>query len=93
MNGLRTELYRAGLVRSIDQRVLGGVCGGLARRVGVTPFVMRLIVVLSMILLPGSQLLLYPLAWWLMPDETFVPAPVPPVTPGQVPPSVPPSGM
>ena len=57
----------APLVRTED-RWIGGVCGGLARRFGTTPNTMRLIFVLSC-LLPGPQFLAYLVLWVLVPDE------------------------
>ncbi|WP_153397217.1 PspC domain-containing protein [Ornithinicoccus halotolerans] len=56
-----------GLVRSRD-RVIAGVCAGLARRFGMSPTTMRLIFVLS-ILLPGPQVVIYLVLWLIMPDE------------------------
>ena len=76
MNDIRQSLAQHGLVRSRDQRVLGGVCAGLGRRFGLTPWVSRLVFVLLLLVVPGSQILVYPILWILMPsDETFgVPA-------------------
>ena len=56
------------LVRPRDDRWIGGVCSGLARRFGISPNVMRLIFVVS-ILLPGPQVLIYIILWILMPSE------------------------
>jgi len=50
------------------KRVLGGVCAGLARRFGVSPFIVRLLFVVSCVL-PGPQFLLYIALWILMPSE------------------------
>ncbi len=61
--------YREGLVRPRDGRILGGVCAGLGRRFGFTPWQARILFVLLLILIPGSQLLVYPLLWVLMPSE------------------------
>lgn len=68
MNDVRQSLARQGLVRSHD-RVLGGVCAGIGRRFGLTPWVSRLLFVLLLMVVPGSQLLIYPVLWILMPDE------------------------
>jgi phage shock protein PspC (stress-responsive transcriptional regulator) len=51
-----------------DERWIAGVCGGLARRFGITPNQMRLIFVISC-LLPGPQFVVYLVLWVLMPDE------------------------
>ena len=67
-----------GLVRPRDQRVLGGVCAGLGRRFGIGPWVARLLFVLVLMVLPGSQLLIYPVLWILMPaEESLAPAAYP----------------
>ena len=75
MNDIRQSFARYGLVRSRDQRVLGGVCAGLGRRFGLAPWTARLLFVLLLLVIPGSQLLVYPILWILMPsDESVVPA-------------------
>jgi phage shock protein PspC (stress-responsive transcriptional regulator) len=56
------------LVRPRNNRWIGGVCSGLARRFGISANVMRLIFVVS-ILLPGPQVLIYIILWILMPSE------------------------
>ncbi|MEU9124090.1 PspC domain-containing protein [Streptomyces sp. NPDC048506] len=58
----------AALVRPHDNRMIAGVCAGLARRFGTTPTTMRVIFVLSC-LLPGPQFLLYLALWILLPSE------------------------
>jgi phage shock protein C len=62
-----------GLVRPRDGRVLGGVCAGVGRRFGLSPWIARLLFVLLLMVLPGSQLLVYPLLWILMPSEESLP--------------------
>lgn len=57
-----------GLVRPKDDRVIAGVCSGLARRFGTTSTTMRVLFVLSL-LLPGPQVLIYLALWVLMPEE------------------------
>ena len=49
-------------------RVIAGVCSGLARRFGVSPNTVRAIFVISC-LLPGPQFLVYIALWILMPNE------------------------
>lgn len=84
MNDIRQTFARHGLIRSQDHRVLGGVCAGLGRRLGLTPWTARLVFVLALLVVPGSQILVYPLLWILMPsdDSAGVPVhrPAPPVT-------------
>lgn len=57
-----------GLRRSLNDRWLGGVCGGLARFTGVDSWVWRLGFAL-MVILAGTGLLLYVLLWILVPAE------------------------
>jgi phage shock protein PspC (stress-responsive transcriptional regulator) len=64
-----------GLVRPIEGRVLGGVCAGLGRRFGPSPWTARLLFVLVLMVLPGSQILIYPILWILMPSEDLVAVP------------------
>ncbi|MFC4003602.1 PspC domain-containing protein [Prauserella oleivorans] len=56
------------LTRSRDDRMIAGVCGGLARRVGWRPRNMRLLFLVSCVL-PGPQFLLYLVLWFVMPDD------------------------
>jgi phage shock protein PspC (stress-responsive transcriptional regulator) len=60
---------RQGLVRPRQGRILGGVCAGLARRFGMSPAMMRILFVVTLIVIPGSQIIVYPLLWILMPSE------------------------
>ncbi|HEY3438115.1 MAG TPA: PspC domain-containing protein [Actinotalea sp.] len=62
-------MYRQGLVRPFEGRVLGGVCAGLGRRFGLEPWPARLLFVLILMIIPGSQILIYPVLWILMPSE------------------------
>ncbi|PVG84529.1 PspC domain-containing protein [Nocardioides gansuensis] len=72
MNQIQERLAHQGLVRTRDGRILGGVCAGLARRFGIAPWTARLLFVLLLMVLPGSQVLVYPLLWILMPSEEAV---------------------
>lgn len=56
------------LVRPRDNRMIAGVCAGLARRFGMSPGLVRLLFVLSL-LLPGTQVIVYLALWIIMPDE------------------------
>ncbi len=69
MSDVRTNFRNQGLVRPRDTRVLGGVCAGLGRRFGLGPWAARLLFVLLLMVLPGSQLIVYPILWILMPNE------------------------
>jgi phage shock protein PspC (stress-responsive transcriptional regulator) len=59
-----------GLVRPRDDRMIAGVCAGVARRFGLSATTVRLLFVLSL-LLPGPQVLVYLALWVLMPDEPW----------------------
>lgn len=69
MNDLHQSFAQQGLVRPRDERVLGGVVAGLGRRFGIAPWPARLLFVLVLMVVPGSQILVYPLLWILMPSE------------------------
>jgi phage shock protein PspC (stress-responsive transcriptional regulator) len=75
---IHRSLAQQGLVRPRDGRVLGGVCAGLGRRFGLTPWVARVLFVLLLMVVPGSQVLIYPVLWILMPAEGDVAFPTPP---------------
>jgi len=75
MNDIRQSFAQHGLVRSRDRRVLGGVCAGLGRRFGLSPWTARLLFVLLLLVVPGSQILVYPILWILMPSEEQVGVP------------------
>jgi phage shock protein C len=72
MTDIRSTFAHKGLIRPRDGRLLGGVCAGIGRRFGLTPWIARLLFVLALMVLPGSQLLVYPVLWFLMPDEESV---------------------
>ena len=76
MNDIRNTFRQQGLVRPRHGRVLGGVAAGLGRRFGIEPWPARLLFVLILMVLPGSQLLVYPILWVLMPREIEGDAPV-----------------
>ncbi len=69
MNDIQRGLADRGLVRPWDKRVLGGVCAGLGQRFGLSPWTARLLFVLLLMVIPGSQILVYPILWILMPSE------------------------
>jgi phage shock protein C len=69
MNSVHDSMSRQGLIRPLEGRMIGGVCAGLARRFGLDPWLTRLLFVLILLVIPGSQLLIYPVLWILMPSE------------------------
>ncbi|CAN5774846.1 PspC domain-containing protein [soil metagenome] len=66
--GIRGALARAGLLRPAQDTVIAGVAAGVARRLGVSPWLVRGVFVVS-ILLPGPQFLVYAALWIAMPRE------------------------
>ncbi|HEY9378476.1 MAG TPA: PspC domain-containing protein [Jiangellaceae bacterium] len=69
MNDIHEGFRQQGLVRPRDGRILGGVCAGLGQRFGIEAWAARLLFVLVLLIIPGSQLLIYPVLWILMPNE------------------------
>jgi phage shock protein C len=78
MNDIHDAFRQLGLTRPQNDRVLGGVCAGLGRRVGLDPWPARLLFVLLLLVLPGTQLLIYPILWILMPSDAADAVPVAP---------------
>ena len=72
MNDIHQSFAGHGLVRPRQGRVLGGVCAGLGQRFGIAPWTARLLFVLLLMVIPGSQLLIYPVLWILMPSQETV---------------------
>ena len=80
MNVVHQNFARQGLVRPAEGRLLTGVCAGVAQRFGMDPWAVRALFLVSMLVLPGSQFVVYPVLWLLMPEDTgsYVPAGEPP---------------
>lgn len=58
------------LARSATDRWIGGVAGGLAETYGWNPALVRLVFAATVLIpLPGSQILIYLLAWLIMPKR------------------------
>jgi phage shock protein C len=81
MDTVHNSMRRQGLVRPTHGRMLGGVVAGLGRRFGIDPWPARLIFIIALMVIPGSQILIYPVLWVLMPSEATVTAPGPISTP------------
>ncbi len=62
------ELLRR-LRRSRSDRMIAGVAGGLARQLRVDPVLVRVILV-ALVFVSGAGLLIYAIAWLLVPDES-----------------------
>jgi phage shock protein PspC (stress-responsive transcriptional regulator) len=57
------------LRRDSRNKVIAGVCGGIARRYGLSAGALRLAFVISCVL-PGPQFIAYLLLWVLIPADT-----------------------
>jgi phage shock protein C len=57
------------LYRSKTERMLGGVCGGLGEHFNVDPTVIRLLWVLVTLISLGTGLILYLIAWIIVPED------------------------
>lgn len=60
------------LYRSETDKVLGGVCGGLAEYFDMDPTLVRLLVIFLELITAGSAVLLYLIAWLIIPRESEV---------------------
>lgn len=56
------------LTRPRNDRVIAGVCSGIANRFGWQPRTVRIITALS-VLLPGPQVVAYIVLWILIPQD------------------------
>lgn len=57
------------LYRSRTERMLSGVCGGLAAYLGIDPTIVRLIFVISIFVTFTTSLFLYFVFWLIIPEE------------------------
>jgi phage shock protein C len=57
------------LYRSKNDRMLGGVCAGLGEHLDIDPTVIRLVWAVITILSIGTGVVVYILAWILIPEE------------------------
>lgn len=65
---VREQRPRRRLYRSRRNRVIAGVCGGIAEYLGWSPTRVRVLTLLSF-LLPGTQVVIYLLLWIFVPSE------------------------
>jgi len=57
------------LYRSKNDRILGGVCAGLGEHLDVDPTVIRLIWAVVTLLSFGTGIIIYILAWIIIPED------------------------
>lgn len=61
----------ARLTRNTSDKIIAGVCSGLARRLGLSTRLVRIAFVVS-IILPGPQVIFYLVLWLVMPADGVV---------------------
>jgi phage shock protein PspC (stress-responsive transcriptional regulator) len=59
------------MLRSFTDRVLGGVCGGIATALRVNAWIVRAVFIVLAIASVGAFAALYLILWWVMPQESF----------------------
>lgn len=67
------------LTRSVSNKMIGGVCSGLAEYFSIDPTIVRLIFA-GLVILYGQGLLLYLILWIVMPEEKTSTPPTDPYT-------------
>lgn len=59
------------LTRSMDDKIVAGVCSGMAKYFEIDPLIVRLIWVAGILLSLGTGIVTYLLFWWLLvPEDT-----------------------
>jgi phage shock protein C len=56
------------LVRTRDDKMIGGICGGLARYFDVDPTLVRVLAVIALVFAFPATIIGYLLAWAIMPS-------------------------
>ena len=59
------------LYRSVTDKMLAGICGGLAEYFAVDPVIVRLVFVLAVVFGAGSGILAYIILWIIVPQRPF----------------------
>ena len=72
------------LYRSNKDRMLGGVCAGLGEHLDVDPTVIRLVWVILTAISMGTGILVYILAWIIIPEEDTADVTPPLSGPGEI---------
>lgn len=63
------------LTRSLTDRVLSGVCGGLGAYIGVNPWWVRVMFVALGLFTAGTGVLIYLALWYMLPPQTLADIP------------------
>ena len=53
-----------------DDRLLGGVCGGLAEFFGIDPTLVRVAYAVLTVFTAFSGIILYPILYWIIPSKS-----------------------
>ncbi len=59
------------LTRSLTDRILGGVCGGIGMYIGVSPWWVRVAFVILGLFTAGTGALIYLALWFMLPAESL----------------------
>jgi phage shock protein C len=62
-------VYMKRLYRSGKDRILGGICGGIGEHIDVDPSIIRLVWILVTLLLFGTGIIVYAVAWIIVPES------------------------
>ncbi len=60
------------MTRSFTDRVMGGVCGGLAEALRLNPWIVRVVFVVGAVLTGGLLAAVYVALWWTLPQASLV---------------------
>lgn len=63
------------LTRSLTDRVLGGVCGGLGSYIGLDPWWVRTLFIVLGLFTAGTGILIYLALWLILPPQTLLDLP------------------
>jgi phage shock protein C len=66
---MNDEQSRKRLVRRTDNKMIGGVCAGVADYFGLDPTLVRVLTVVGAVLGFGSVVVAYLVAWAVMPSQ------------------------
>lgn len=59
------------MTRTLENRILGGVCSGLGQSSPISAWIWRILFIILTPLTAGAAILLYAMLWWLLPEKSF----------------------
>jgi phage shock protein C len=80
-----TETTVRRLYRSRNERMIAGVCGGIAEYSNLDPTLVRVLFNLLAFVTGGATLLAYPILWVVVPEQPLAPATWPSTPAGPAP--------